>query len=103
VALLCVVAGLYAFSGAGLIRRLPLLRTGLLVIGLVSLLRGIAFVLLLLAALGILPSQGPVPGTAWWSSLWFLLISLSYLVGLASAWRSLSRPAPERKPFATPR
>jgi len=34
----------YAFSGAGLIRRLPLLRTGLFLIGGGLLLRGIAFV-----------------------------------------------------------
>jgi len=33
VALLLVVAGLYGLSGAGLIRRLPLLRTGLIVVG----------------------------------------------------------------------
>ena len=93
VALLCVVAGLYALSGAGLIRRLPLLRTGLLAVGILCTLRGIAFVSLLLTVLGVLPSQGPIIATAWQSSFVFLLIGLSYLLGLAFGWRALSQPA----------
>ncbi len=103
VALLCVVAGLYALSGAGLIRRLPLLRTGLIVIGFVFTLRGIGFVLLLLTVLGILPSQGTILTTAWQSSFVFLLIGLTYLFGLAYGWRALSQPPPKVDQLATAR
>jgi hypothetical protein len=101
VALLAAVAGLYALSGAGLIRRLPLLRTGLLMVGILCTLRGIAFVLLLLTVLGMTPSQGVIPSTAWQSSFVFLLIGLSYLFGLAYAWRSLSQNAPKINHLAT--
>jgi hypothetical protein len=103
VALLCVVAGLYALSGAGLLRRLPLLRTGLLVVGILCTLRGIAFVLLLLTVLGVLPSTGPILTTAWQSSFVFLLIGLSYLFGLAYGWRSISQHAPKVDHLATAR
>lgn len=103
VALLCAVAGLYALSGAGLIRRLPLLRTGLIVIGFICTLRGIAFVLLLLTVLEILPSQGPILTTAWQSSFVFLLMGLTYLIGLAYGWRALSQRAPKVDHLATAR
>jgi hypothetical protein len=42
IALLLFVWAAYAFSGAGLLRRLPLLRTGLVTISAVYLLRGLA-------------------------------------------------------------
>ena len=103
VGLLCVVAGLYALSGAGLIRRLPLLRTGLLVVGILCTLRGIAFVMLLLTVLGILPSRGPILTTAWQSAFVFLLIGLTYLFGLAYGWRSMSQHAPKVDRLATAR
>lgn len=38
------VWALYAFSGAGLIRRLPLLKTGLITIGLIYFLRGLSII-----------------------------------------------------------
>jgi hypothetical protein len=95
------VSGLYGLSGAGLLRRLPLLRTGLIVIGIICTLRGIAFVLLLLTVLGLLPLQGPILRTAWQSSFIFLLIGLTYLVGVAYGWRSLSQPAPKADRLAT--
>jgi putative oxidoreductase len=103
VALLAAVAGLYALSGAGLVRRLPLLRTGLLVVGILCTLCGIAFVLLLLTVLRVLPSQGPILTTAWQSSFVFLLIGLTYLFGLAYGWRALSQPAPKVDQLATAR
>ena len=61
VALLLVIFGLYGLSGAGVIRRLPLLRPGLFVIGLLYCLVGINFIFQVLAMLGILPSAGPIP------------------------------------------
>ena len=45
VAFTLTLFGLYAFSGAGLVRRLPLLRTGLVTISSIYLLRGLILVL----------------------------------------------------------
>ena len=72
----------YAFSGAGLIRRLPLLRTGLVVITLIYLARG----LLVLPALvmGV-----PLDAFGWWSSLIVLGYGLAYLIGTWRAWPAL--------------
>lgn len=50
IATVLFVWSLYAFSGAGLIRRLPLLKTALLVIGAIFLLRGLLAVPLLFFA-----------------------------------------------------
>lgn len=74
----------YAFSGAGLIRRLPLLRTGLVVITLIYLARG----LLVLPALvmGV-----PLDAFGWWSSLIVLGYGLTYLIGTWRAWPALRR------------
>jgi hypothetical protein len=111
VALLLVIFGLYGLSGAGVIRRLPLLRLGLLVIGLLYSMVGINLILLNLAILGILPSAGPVPiylvlisigGSLVPIPIYLVLISLgalvaglAYLIGLAVSWKRLStRPAP---------
>lgn len=50
IAAVLFVWSLYAFSGAGLIRRLPLLKTALLLIGVIFLLRGLLAVPLLFFA-----------------------------------------------------
>jgi hypothetical protein len=94
VALLLVLFGLYGLSGAGVIRRLPLLRLGLFVIGLLYSLVGINFIFQVLALLGILPSAGPIPVYILLVSLGALVAALAYLVGLAVSWKRLSiRPA----------
>lgn len=74
----------YAFSGAGLIARLPLLKTGLVVITLIYLARG----LLVLPALvmGV-----PLDAFGWWSSLIVLGYGLTYLIGTWRAWPALRR------------
>ena len=72
----------YAFSGAGLIRRLPLLRTGLVVITLIYLARG----LLVLPALVM---GAPLDAFGWWSSLIVLGYGLAYLIGTWRAWPAL--------------
>jgi hypothetical protein len=92
-ALLFAIGGLYGLSGAGRIRRLPLLRLGLLFMGLIFTLRGSQFVLELLMVLGVIPAPGPVPLAYPLSSLWFLLMGLLYLVGLVAGWKSLSQKA----------
>lgn len=94
-ALLLVIFGLYGFSGAGVIRRLPLLRLGLLVIGLLYSLVGINFIFQVLAMLGILPSTQPIPLYLLLVSFGALAAALAYLVGLAVSWKRLSsKPAP---------
>lgn len=90
VALVLVIFGLYGLSGAGVIRRLPLLRLGLLVIGLLYLLVGINFIFQLLAVLGILPSTQPVPIYQSLVSFGALVASLAYLIGLTVSWNRLS-------------
>jgi hypothetical protein len=90
VALLLVLFGFYGLSGAGVIRRLPLLRFGLLVIGLLYCLVGINFIFQALALLGILPSAGPIPIYIVLVCFGALVAGLAYLVGLALNWRRLS-------------
>jgi hypothetical protein len=75
----------YAFAGAGLIRRLPLMRTALVLISLVYLLRGLVLVPALL-----LNFRGIDPFTVW-SSLIVLVYGICYAVGTRSAWPALSR------------
>jgi hypothetical protein len=74
----------YAFSGAGLIGRLPLLRLGLVVISAIYLLRGL--VLLRPSALG-----RPDLTTSFlvWSSLIVLVFGLVHAIGTWRAWNSL--------------
>jgi len=91
VALVLVIFGLYGLSGAGVIRRLPLLRLGLLAIGLLYSLVGINFIFQVLAMLGILPSAGPIPIHILLISFGAFLAALAYLIGLAVSWKQLSR------------
>lgn len=85
-AVLAIWAG-YAFSGAGLLPRLPLLRTGLVTISAIYLLRG----LVLIPALVI--NRGDVMPFVLWSSLIVLVYGVAYAVGTWTAWPSLSRAA----------
>ena len=81
-AFLCVWA-LYAWSGAGLIRRLPLLRPGLCAVTGVYLLRALAFV----------PLKDFFPGNSaafwYWSSGVCLVLGLLHALGLRKAWPRL--------------
>jgi hypothetical protein len=94
VALVLVIFGLYGLSGAGVIRRLPLLRIGLLVIGLLYSMVGINFIFQVLAMLGILPSAGTLPLDQLLVSFGALVAGLAYLIGLAVSSKRLSiKPA----------
>jgi hypothetical protein len=75
----------YAFSGAGLIPRLPLIRTALVLISGVYLLRG----LVLIPALVI--NRGDVMPFILWSSLIVLVYGITYAVGTWKAWPSLRK------------
>jgi hypothetical protein len=74
---------LYAFSGAGVFRRLPLLRPALIVISLIYLVRG----------LGIIPVYYLTPNKVndflLWSSLLSIVYGLSYAIGIGLDWKGL--------------
>jgi hypothetical protein len=74
----------YAFSGAGLIPRLPLIRTALVLISAAYLLRG----LVLVPALAL--NFGGVTPFVLWSSLIVLVYGLAYAVGTWVAWPAVS-------------
>jgi hypothetical protein len=86
--------GLYGLSGAGRIRRLPLLRTGLLAIGGIYTLRGLLLIPAILAAVGLVPSDLPVPPQALLASLVALSTGVLYLVGTFGSLQDL-RPRPK--------
>jgi hypothetical protein len=86
-ALVLVVFGLYALSGAGSIRRLPLLRFGLIGISGLFLLRGLFFVLSVLVLLGILKGELLIQGEI--STLVFLAAGVAFAVGTALNWTEL--------------
>ena len=77
----------YAFAGAGLLRRLPLMRTALLAITAVYLLRGLALVPLA----GLRPDL--VTPFDVWSSLIVLVYGLTHAIGTWRAWPVLSQRA----------
>ena len=73
----------YAFSGAGLLPRLPLLRTGLVVISAIYLLRGLAVIPALVI------NGADVMPFILWSSLIVLVYGIAYAVGTWTAWPHL--------------
>jgi hypothetical protein len=75
----------YAFSGAGLIPRLPLLRTGLVTISLIYLARG----LILFPILVLKPAL--INAFTVWSSLIVLAYGVAYAVGTWRTWAFLGR------------
>jgi len=83
IAAVLAVWSAYAFSGAGLIPRLPLLRLGLVAITAVYLARAAVFVPAL-ALKGL-----PVNAFAVWSSLIVLVFGVVHAVGLRQAWDRL--------------
>ncbi len=70
----------YAFSGAGLIPRLPLLRLGLVVITAIYLIRGLALI-----PIAIMKPEMATPFIIW-SSLIVLIYGVTYAVGTWRAW-----------------
>jgi hypothetical protein len=83
IALVLLAWALYAFSGAGLISRLPLLRTGLVLISAVYLLRGLAPIPMLI----LWPNR--VDAFVIWSSLVVLIYGLCYATGTWMSWQEL--------------
>lgn len=86
-ALIFVIFGLYALSGARRIRRLPLLRLGLIGISTLFLLRGSFIILTVLTILGNIEGEILIQGVA--SHLVFLAAGIAFAVGTVLNWREL--------------
>ena len=84
IAVVLLLWALYAFSGAGLIRRFPLLKVGLVVISAVYLIRGLAFIPAYIV------SPEIVDDFLIWSSLISLVYGFSYAIGTKQVWAKLS-------------
>jgi len=87
-ALVLVVFALYALSGAGTIRRLPLLRVALIGISTLYLLRGLFLILNVMIAFGLLEGTVLLQGVI--SDLVFLTAGIAYAVGTAFNWSELA-------------
>lgn len=83
IAAILAIWAAYAFSGAGWLPRLPLLRTGLVTIAAIYLLRALVFVPLHFSR----PQH--TDAFAIWSSLIVLVYGIAYAVGTWRAWASL--------------
>jgi len=86
IALVLTTWAAYAFSGAGMIAKPPLLRTGLIAIAAIYLARGLVLIPALLLA------PYPRSGFDIWSSAIVLAFGLIYAIGIWRAWPRL-RPA----------
>jgi hypothetical protein len=78
-----MIWALYAFSGAGLILRLPLLRTALILISAVYLLRAFALLPTLILRPELLDTFAVV------SSLIVLVYGLAYSIGTRARWQAM--------------
>jgi hypothetical protein len=92
IAFILAIWAAYAFSGAGVIRRLPLIRTALVIISGIYLLRGLFIIPIMIEPAMRSPFNI-------WSSLIVLGYGMAYAIGTRLAWPQL--PAPE--PFQTER
>jgi hypothetical protein len=85
ITVLLAIWSAYAFAGAGLLRRLPLMRTALVAIAAIYLLRALTLVPLALLRPDLLTPFDL------WSSLIVLIYGLCYAVGTWRAWPILSK------------
>jgi hypothetical protein len=85
--LILVIFSLYALSGAGQIRRLPLLRIALIAISTLFLLRGSFIVITVLRLLHVLSGKNLVQGVV--SHLVFLAAGIAYTGGTILNWREM--------------
>jgi len=96
------ICGFYGLSGAGVIRRLPLLRLGIFAIGAVYIYRGLPVVFQLLEKLKILP---PGPSVNLPGQIVFVvsfIIGLFYWAGFAIGWKQLGLKAAPARPEVRP-
>ena len=87
IALILAIWAAYAFSGAGLLRRLPLMRTALIIISAIYLLRGLFIIPIMIEPAMRSPFNI-------WSSLIVLGYGITYAIGARVAWAQLSAQSP---------
>lgn len=94
IATLLAVWAVYSFSGAGLFRRLPLLRTALVAISAIYLARGLLIIPVMLYV--------PYPAGAfdYWSSAIVLIYGAIHAVGTWLAWPAMSARALRKRAAA---
>lgn len=95
IAVIFAVWGLYAFSGARVIRRLPLLQIGLVVIASIYTLRGIGIIPQIVWMIN---SPKSVPPHDVIFSLVSLLVGIIYFVGTISSWKVLKANSRIKQP-----
>ncbi|MCX6285871.1 MAG: hypothetical protein NTY96_01990 [Bacteroidetes bacterium] len=86
-AVLLAIGGLYALSGAGSIRHLPLLRVILVILSVIFLLRGLSVIRTILIFIGM--AKGEILTAAWTSSLVFLAAGITYAAGTILNWKEM--------------
>ncbi|HUI29649.1 MAG TPA: hypothetical protein VLX91_05495 [Candidatus Acidoferrales bacterium] len=99
VAIIFFIFGLYALSGAHMIRRVPLLRTGLVTIMALYTIRGLLLVPEVLTYIYNPRGAAIFPKPALWSSAVSLIIGIIYLVGMITGWGEL----PTKRQSALPK
>ena len=83
IALMLFIWSAYALSAAGIIRRLPLIRTAMVIITAIYLLRGIA-------GLFFIRTPGENSAEFWlWSSLICIIFGVFHFLGLKKSWAQL--------------
>ncbi len=93
VAVLLVIWGLYGLSGAGLIRRLPMLRLVIFLIGAIYIFRGLPILLKLLELVKILPPSAEIELPGFLVFLGALIAGIFYWAGLIIGWKQLMAKA----------
>lgn len=89
IAIVLSIWAAYAFAGAGLIRRLPLMRTALVIIAAIYLLRGLMIIPIMIEPTMRSPFNI-------WSSLIVLAYGFAYAIGTWQVWPQLSPQLPDQ-------
>jgi hypothetical protein len=89
---LLTIWGFYGLSGAGLIPRLPLLRTGILLIGGIYVTYGLLALSRLFGLAAFLPPSSTLHFQDLFVVLGALTAGIFYWVGLAIGWKQLAKP-----------
>lgn len=96
IAAILAVFGIYAISGAGIIRPLPWLRPILIIISGFYILRGLLLIPEILVVIGIIDLSIPVAPRFIIFSIVPLLIGIFYFVGTVGGWRTF--PSKKKRP-----